>query len=412
MYSLFYPVPVPRSQTQKTLGSTSSAQPFNGTWVKNIKHCPHLPARDRPSESVWDLRPDEFSYTMALGDSITAGWFLRGIQSTPETTSHEFRGASWAAGGDHKEITLPNLLRYYSSSITGFSRGDHPAEICYGHLCPLGPVGWTPRQDRLNAALSGSLAENLPHQARDYLVPMAHYVFEKHQWGFNKSGRPMKWTYLNLQIGSNDLCALCSSPGIAITPGSPDLFELNVRQTLEIVRKFIPGVMINIGQNFLVFIFITSQSREDRRLILNNINITRKTSVGVLDVSKIHELSDNGQDPYCAEAIELNEFKCSCALRQGKIGELTRSRMKFLQERYNERLVRIVEYYQGLQDPMLYALCSPPNKSPITFVILTAPIIVFLALLSLYIMDQSGTVFQPGSALNMSEVPIEALSSA
>jgi hypothetical protein len=85
-------------------------------------------------------------------------------------------------------------MRHYSQNLTGFSLGEHPPEICWGTwplpsspllaaargrnltnvlmapvtgtLCPVGPVQWNPVQDRLNAALSGSLATNLMHQAR------------------------------------------------------------------------------------------------------------------------------------------------------------------------------------------------------------------------------------------------------
>lgn len=96
------------------------------------------------------------------------------------------------------------MIRHYNPNLTGFSLGEHGAEICFGAfrmegregetrasevdvddllfdfsltrfylsstftgaLCPVGPIGWNPSQDQLNAALSGSLAVNLPHQAR------------------------------------------------------------------------------------------------------------------------------------------------------------------------------------------------------------------------------------------------------
>ena len=87
------------------------------------------------------------------------------------------------------------IMRHYNRNLTGFSLGEHPPEICWGTfsavaaaaarkepdqrllpwpsqgtLCPVGPVQWNPAKDRLNAALSGSLATNLMHQARGALM--------------------------------------------------------------------------------------------------------------------------------------------------------------------------------------------------------------------------------------------------
>jgi hypothetical protein len=54
-------------------------------------------------------RPDDFSYAMAIGDSITAGAFLRGIQTNVLKSFSEWRGQSYAGGGDPGAITVPNV---------------------------------------------------------------------------------------------------------------------------------------------------------------------------------------------------------------------------------------------------------------------------------------------------------------
>lgn len=46
---------------------------------------------------------------MALGDSITAGTFLRGIQDLTINDITEWRGQSYAAGMDEGAITVPNV---------------------------------------------------------------------------------------------------------------------------------------------------------------------------------------------------------------------------------------------------------------------------------------------------------------
>lgn len=54
-------------------------------------------------------RPDDFAYTMAIGDSITAGAFSRGLQSNPFLSLSEWRGQSYAAGMDEGAVTIPNV---------------------------------------------------------------------------------------------------------------------------------------------------------------------------------------------------------------------------------------------------------------------------------------------------------------
>jgi phospholipase B1 len=46
---------------------------------------------------------------MALGDSISAGALLRGLQSDGLIDLSEWRGQSYAAGIDDGAITIPNV---------------------------------------------------------------------------------------------------------------------------------------------------------------------------------------------------------------------------------------------------------------------------------------------------------------
>lgn len=46
---------------------------------------------------------------MAIGDSITAGAFSRGLQSDIFLDLSEWRGQSYAAGMDDGAVTIPNV---------------------------------------------------------------------------------------------------------------------------------------------------------------------------------------------------------------------------------------------------------------------------------------------------------------
>ncbi|KAG8920430.1 hypothetical protein FRC01_000756, partial [Tulasnella sp. 417] len=72
----------PDSHTsQQTLGPKGdaigpAALPAKGKYVANLTECPPLKPREPSTKrTVHDLRPDEFSVVMAVGDSITAGCF-------------------------------------------------------------------------------------------------------------------------------------------------------------------------------------------------------------------------------------------------------------------------------------------------------------------------------------------------
>jgi phospholipase B1 len=153
-------------------------------------------------------RPDDIRVVMALGDSITAaflakgnGWAIPwlgteegGWEGRPaagrkaaerrDTWGHhyaqmpfstcelipclshlisvdveEYRGVSYAIGGDPGAVTLPNILGHYSN-LTGASIGHRPPVTCgvpgVSRLC-------SPHheEDRFNAAVSGSTAAAL-----------------------------------------------------------------------------------------------------------------------------------------------------------------------------------------------------------------------------------------------------------
>ncbi|KAH7338368.1 hypothetical protein B0J17DRAFT_662245 [Rhizoctonia solani] len=293
----------------------------SGTYVTDISQCPSVAPRTTPPTSVHDLRPDDFSVAMAVGDSITAGAFAQGINRDNLLLNFvEFRGLSYAGGGDSGAITVPNLLGHYNKALVGGSKGVNPGiELCFGPLCPIGPVGWNQKVDQLNAAQSGALASNLLHEVRDYLVPQVKAA------DIAKN----RFKYLSFQIGSNDLCQLCLAADALLGPGTQIDFEANIRETLEYVRKNIPNTLVNL--------------------------------FGVFQVSQIYTLTLN--QPYCQQLIPNvthYNLECTCALFSGEAGEFTRSRMDKLQGQYNTALQKIVADYKAKKYSDFAVIWQPP----------------------------------------------------
>ncbi|EJD43613.1 hypothetical protein AURDEDRAFT_114662 [Auricularia subglabra TFB-10046 SS5] len=285
-------------------------------FVANVEQCPPL-ARRAPT-TVHDLRPDDFEVIMSYGDSLTAGTYAKGLlPDTPELSHEEWRGVSYASGGDEGALTIANLIKYYNPGVRGASVGHHPVELCFGLLCPPGVKGWTPELDNLNAARSGAFAENLPHEVEDYLVPQV-----KAQ---NISDAAFK--YLHMQVGTNDVCQLCAT---AILPPSADIFEASIRKSLEYMRAHIPNILVNI--------------------------------VGVFPSSQLYDLTLNQPDhcPHSGDLPNIN-ISCSCALLPGIAGDATRALMDSLASQYNERLLKIVQDYQKANYPAFAATWQPGN---------------------------------------------------
>lgn len=291
----------------------------NATFVHSVSECPTLPPRSTPATSVHDLRPDDFAYTLAIGDSITAGAFSRGLQANPFLSLSEWRGQSYAAGMDDGALTIPNLIRHYNPKATGGSKGSNIfPEVCFGLICLPGSLGWNPAVDQLNAAQTGALASNLPHEVKDYLIPQVK------KWNLPNK----KFKYINLQIGSNDLCWLCAQATIGIGPGSVDDFEANIRRTLEMIRKAIPNSLVNL--------------------------------LAVFKVSDIFELTKN--QPYCSKlltSLPHKNIECACSLLDGNIGETTRKLMDQLKDQYNDALIRIATDYQKQRYPDFAVVWQP-----------------------------------------------------
>ncbi|KLT41312.1 hypothetical protein CC85DRAFT_303387 [Cutaneotrichosporon oleaginosum] len=330
-----------------------------GTFVRfaDLEQCPRLVPRATPAR-VDDVRPDDFSVVMALGDSISAALLARGgwePQAREEPQDHsthslsqeaqkafehppastalapapgvpeilEWRGLSYAAGGDRGALTLPNLLSHYTR-VVGMSYGRHPA-ICVGGESD----DCHPPSDGLNGAVSGSIATSLLGQAQE-LMPRYKALSTSSRKG---------WTYVNLAIGANDICAFCLS-----CPGTPDEFAEGISAAVEVLRQHIPRLIVNI--------------------------------VGLFRVSAVYKLTLH--DPYCQgpyhPPIPHLPLECSCATLPGPVGDYSRHRMDELGAAYDAAVRDLVRRWDAERNSSFAA------------------------------------IWQPGTALDLEHYPIEAVS--
>ncbi|KAI9279302.1 hypothetical protein BY458DRAFT_431822 [Sporodiniella umbellata] len=292
--------------------------------VTRISECPALASRAAPT-TVHDLRPDDIKVIGALGDSITAGFGILGLNfSQPPlivgfNTFNEYRGLSYSIGGDENAFTVPNYLKHYQPELKGQASGDHIGLFCSVNSCP---GKYIPEKDQLSAALSGSLSVNLQHQL-NYLIPEMQAI----------QGVDMQndWKMINIQIGSNDMCSSCSDGYEDVT--SPESFGKNVENAVERIIANVPKVLINL--------------------------------IGTFRVSQIFPVTA-GQ-AYCRpknndSSTIGNRRECTCGSAPGGL-----EKMDNLVIEYNKRLLNIYDKYQQNKSDSFAVVYQHSNLNMTTF---------------------------------------------
>nr|XP_020839433.1 phospholipase B1, membrane-associated [Phascolarctos cinereus] len=183
--------------------------------------CPHMDPSNSVPTSVHNLRPADIKVIGALGDSLTAG---NGAGSQPGDIIDvltQYRGLSWSVGGNENITTvgtLPNILREFNPSLTGFSTGTG------NHLTT---------NAFLNQAVAGARAEDLSSQARRLVDLMKNDTSINFQ---------EDWKIITLFIGGNDLCGYCND----LVRYSPQNFSGNIRKALDILHEEVPRAFVNL----------------------------------------------------------------------------------------------------------------------------------------------------------------------
>jgi phospholipase B1 len=134
--------------------------------------CPVLSPSSAPPVDVRHIRPHDVKAFLAMGDSITAAFAAK--ENLKLDGIREFRGISWAIGGDAGAHTVPNFF----ARVSG--KKSPPYDASLGDQIPLEAVNikvhpirdWDPLVDQLNGAVSLAKVQDLDTQM-DYLVSEA-----------------------------------------------------------------------------------------------------------------------------------------------------------------------------------------------------------------------------------------------
>uniref|UniRef100_H3DIM1 Uncharacterized protein n=1 Tax=Tetraodon nigroviridis TaxID=99883 RepID=H3DIM1_TETNG len=205
------------SPTEGQEGLSTLADSAMGT---DVPCTDRSPSPTTPS-SVHELRPADIKVVAAVGDSLTAANGVGAKTDNILLVLNEYRGLSWSIGGD-KNITnvttLPNILREFNPSVTGFSKG-----ICKE----------TSPNAFLNQAVSGATAGGIPKQVRrliDTLKSDPTVDFQN------------DWKLVTLFIGGNDLCQFCNDR----VSMSPQNYSLHMKTSLDMLYREVPRAIVNI----------------------------------------------------------------------------------------------------------------------------------------------------------------------
>ncbi|CAO0790875.1 unnamed protein product [Mucor circinelloides] len=284
--------------------------------VANIASCPALTPRTTPAKDVTDLRIDDFKIVGALGDSIMAGFAMMGVDYEGAgilnlSLVSEYRGNSYAIGGDTGAVTLSNFIKKYQPKVQGASILSHIVSFCQGDTCGFPATLYRPLRDNLNAGQSGAVAMNLDYEL-DYLIPrMKSYILS--------TSYKNDWKFITIQIGSNDQCASCNS---SITDHvTAAAYGQYVEAAIERIKAEIPKTVVNL--------------------------------LGTFKVSGVFPLSA-GQ-AYCVpNGILENKSECSCSSSAENL-----AKMDALSDAYNEQLQTIANKYKGQPNGTFAVMYSP-----------------------------------------------------
>ncbi|KAJ8377759.1 hypothetical protein AAFF_G00254320 [Aldrovandia affinis] len=186
-------------------------------WGSDLSCVDRTPSNPAPT-SVHRLRPADIKVVAALGDSATAGVGAKANNILQLNT--EYKGVSWSIGGDgalETVTTLPNILRKFSPTVHGFSRGK----------------GQLPGQKGFNMATPGAKASDIPAQVEALIKAMK---------GDKKVDFEKDWKLVTLFVGVSDLCEYCLDQDNL----SPQNYSRHLKQSLDRLHREVPRVLVNV----------------------------------------------------------------------------------------------------------------------------------------------------------------------
>ncbi|XP_039992557.1 phospholipase B1, membrane-associated isoform X1 [Xiphias gladius] len=208
--------PTDRENTVYSQASTQT-DPVMGT---EIPCTDRSPSPTTPA-SVHELRPGDIKVVAAVGDSLTAANGVGAKADNLLLVIKEYRGLSWSIGGDENittVTTLPNILREFNPSLTGFSEGigneDDPKAF-------------------LNQAVAGAKSGDMVQQVRILVDKMKN----DSRIDFHND-----WKVITMFIGGNDICDFCTDSVFF----SPRNVVSRIRQALDMLHSEVPRAIVNL----------------------------------------------------------------------------------------------------------------------------------------------------------------------
>jgi phospholipase B1 len=233
------------------------------------------PSEPAPT-SVHKLRPGDISVVAALGDSITAAYGANATTILTDTV--QYRGQSWAIGAQYvmeQLATMVNILAKFNTKkpVYGGSVGNGDQNNA---------------NSRLNVAVSGAIAADMPTQANALVQKL------KTNPNVNFAN---DWKVVTIWIGGNDLCRFCNGN----PEHTPAAYTSSIEQALTILFNEVPKVFVNMVQ--------------------------------ILDVSQLYNLHEGTCDMWHNQV-------CSCAAGSNST---TRSEAKTLATQYQNHIDAMVK---------------------------------------------------------------------
>uniref|UniRef100_UPI0037E7CE66 phospholipase B1, membrane-associated-like n=1 Tax=Semicossyphus pulcher TaxID=241346 RepID=UPI0037E7CE66 len=205
------------SPTERAMKASPLTESFMGT---EINCTDRSPSPTTPT-SVHELRPGDIKVVAAVGDSLTAANGVGAKADNLLLVINEYRGLSWSIGGDEdisNVTTLPNILREFTSNLTGFSEGIGNQNT---------PTAF------LNQAVAGAKSGDMVKQVRVLVNKMKtdpHIDFHN------------DWKVITMFIGGNDICDFCTDSVFF----SPRNVVRRIRQALDILHSEVPRAIVNL----------------------------------------------------------------------------------------------------------------------------------------------------------------------
>ncbi|XP_044023166.1 phospholipase B1, membrane-associated isoform X2 [Siniperca chuatsi] len=205
------------SPTERDSKASTLTDPVMGT---EIPCTDRSPSPTTPT-SVHELRPGDIKVVAAVGDSLTAANGVGAKADNLLLVINQYRGLSWSIGGDENittVTTLPNILREFNPSLTGFSEG-------------IGNVD-SPKAF-LNQAVAGAKSGDMARQVRILVDKMKN----DSRIDFHND-----WKVITMFIGGNDICDFCTDSVFF----SPRNVVGRIRQALDILHSEVPRAIVNL----------------------------------------------------------------------------------------------------------------------------------------------------------------------